>query len=130
MAPVEVLLVEDSPGDALLACQVLSEFRLPLKVHIARDGAQALQMLQARSWRPSVVMLDLDLPEVSGLQLLERYRPADIPMVVFSGSSRETDRNRALALGASDYVQKPTDLQAFRQALWGIIDNWALGKRP
>jgi CheY-like chemotaxis protein len=51
-------------------------------------------------------------------------------MVVFSGSSRETDRNRALALGASDYVQKPTDLQAFRQALWGIIDNWALGKRP
>ncbi len=129
MTPVEVLLVEDCAGDALLASQILSEFPLPVKVHIARDGAQALQMLAGGSFRPSLVMLDLNLPEVSGLQVLKGYRGTSVPIVVFSGSSREADQRLALTLGASEYVQKPNDIEAFREAVWGIIEKWALGNQ-
>jgi len=125
--PVEVLLVEDSAGDALLASQVLAEFPLPVRVHIARDGAQALQMLAEGSFRPRLVILDLKIPEVSGLQVLERHHSPGIPIVVLSGSSRETDKNLAIALGAVEYVQKPTSLHAFRDALWGMVGRWVFG---
>ncbi len=125
MRVVEVLLIEDNAGDALLASQVLAEAPIPLKLHIARDGAQALQML-AEGLKPSVVILDLNLPEVDGLHLMERYHPVDVPIVVFSASRRESDKLLAKALGASEFVVKPTDLQAFRDALWGIVERWGL----
>lgn len=124
MIPVDVLLVEDCAGDALLATRVLSEFPIPVKVHIARDGAQALEMLRESAWRPKVVMLDLDIPEVSGHQVLNQHQPSGIPIVVFSGSPKETDKLLALSLGASDYVEKPTELTAFRGAVWGILRKW------
>jgi len=126
--PVDVLLVEDCAGDALLTRQMLAESPVRVKLHIARDGAQALQLLEGATFRPSLVILDLNLPEVSGLQVLKRYRSPGIPIVVFSGSSSETDRHSALALGASEYVCKPTDLQAFREAVWDIVEKWALEK--
>ena len=124
ITPAEVLLVEDSAGDALLASQVLAEFPLPVRVHVARDGAQALQMLAGGTFRPRLVILDLNIPVVSGLQVLERHRSPGIPIVVLSGSSRETDKNLAIALGAVEYVQKPTSCHAFRDALWGIVERW------
>jgi CheY-like chemotaxis protein len=132
MNPVDVLLVEDCAGDALLACQILAEFPMPLKVHIALDGHQALQMLAGGTFSPRLVLLDLTIPELSGLQVLERYSSPDIPVVVFTGSSRETDKRLAMALGASEYIEKPTDLPAFRNALWGSIERWVFGtsRRP
>src|SRR5271170_6159998 len=105
MTPVDVLLVEDSAGDALLAIEVLSEFPMPVKVHIARDGTQALQMLERGTFLPSLVLLDLNIPEVSGLEVLERYHSSSIPIVVLSASSRETDKCLAIELGASEYIQ-------------------------
>jgi DNA-binding response OmpR family regulator len=128
MTPVDVLLVEDSAGDALLAIEVLSEFPMPVKVHIARDGTQALQMLERGTFLPSLVLLDLDIPKVSGLEVLEQYRSRSIPIVVLSASSRETDKCLAIELGASEYIQKPTDLQAFRDTLWGILERWVSWK--
>ena len=124
MTPVDVLLVEDAAGDAVLAIHLLSQFPKPVKVHIARDGTQALQMLERGTFRPSLVLLDLNIPEVSGLEVLERYHSRSIPIVVFSGSSRETDKCLALELGASEYIQKPTDLQTYRETLWGIVERW------
>jgi|SRR5579863_107617 len=128
MSPVDVLLVEDAAGDALIVIEALSEFPTPVKVHIARDGIQALQMLERGTFRPSLVLLDLNIPEVSGLQVLERYRSRSVPIVVLSASSRETDKGLAMALGASEYVQKPTDLRAFRDILWRVIERWASWK--
>jgi CheY-like chemotaxis protein len=128
MSPVDVLLVEDAAGDALLAIEALSDLPTPVKVHIARDGNQALQMLERGTFLPSLVLLDLNIPEVSGLQVLERFHSRSIPIVVLSGSSRETDKCLAMALGASEYVQKPTDLKAFRDTLWRVIEKWVSGK--
>jgi two-component system, chemotaxis family, response regulator Rcp1 len=123
MSAVEVLLVEDNAGDALLAGQILAEAPVPVKLHIARDGAQALQMLSG-GLKPDVVILDLNLPEIDGLRMMERYHPVDVPIVVFSASRRESDKLLAKALGASEYIVKPTDLQAFRDALFGIVERW------
>src|SRR5579872_2370024 len=123
MSAVEVLLVEDNAGDALLAGQILAEAPVPVKLHIARDGAQALQMLSG-GLKPDVVILDLILPEIDGLRMMERYHPVDVPIVVFSASRRESDKLLAKALGASEYIVKPTDLQAFRDALFGIVERW------
>ena len=116
-------MVEDNAGDALLASQILAEAPVPVKLHIARDGAQALQMLSGEL-KPDVVILDLNLPEIDGLRMMERYHPVDVPIVVFSASRRESDKLLAKALGASEYVVKPSDLQAFRDALFGILERW------
>jgi len=122
---VHILLIEDCAGDALLVQQVLAISRVAFKLHIARDGEQALQMLADANLKLDLIILDLNLPRITGLGVLERYHPKDIPVVVFSASSMQTDREFALALGASDYVQKPIDLQAFADTVCGIITKWA-----
>jgi CheY-like chemotaxis protein len=122
--PVHILLVEDCAGDSLLVQQVLASCPVAFKLHIARDGEQALQMLADPKLELGLVVLDLNLPRITGLGVLERYHARDIPIVVFSASSRQTDREFALALGASEYVQKPIDLQAFTNAVCGIITKW------
>lgn len=124
MTPIVVLLVEDEAGDALLASQMLAEAPFPVRLHIARDGAQALQMLSDEAFKPSVVILDLNLPEINGFRLLERYHRADIPVVIFSASAKESDKLLAKSLGASEYVLKPTELDAFREAVWGMVERW------
>ena len=82
-------------------------------------------MLADANLKLDLIILDLNLPRITGLGVLERYHPKDIPVVVFSASSMQTDREFALALGASDYVQKPIDLQAFADTVCGIITKWA-----
>ena len=125
MEPVHILLVEDYAGDTLLVQQVLANCPVAYKLHIARDGEQALQMLSDPNLKPDLIILDLNLPRITGLGVLERYYPRDIPVVVFSASSMQTDKEFALALGASDYVQKPIDLQAFTDAVCEIVNKWA-----
>ena len=125
MERVHILLVEDCAGDSLLMQQVLAPCPVAFKLHIARDGEQALQMLADPNLELDLVILDLNLPRITGLGVLERYHSRDIPIVVFSASSRQTDREFALALGASDYIQKPIDLQAFTNAVCGIVVKWA-----
>jgi DNA-binding response OmpR family regulator len=85
-------------------------------------------MLSLEHLKPDIVILDLTLPEVDGLRVMERYHPLDVPIVVFSASRRESDKLLAKALGASEFVIKPTDLQAFRDAVWGMVERW--GARP
>lgn len=122
--PAHILLVEDNAGDTLLVQQLLASCPVAFKLHISRDGEQALQMLANPNLKLDLVILDLNLPRITGLGVLERFHPKDIPVVVFSGSSMQSDREFALALGASDYVQKPTDLQAFTDVVCGIVTKW------
>ncbi|HLG99561.1 MAG TPA: response regulator [Bryobacteraceae bacterium] len=124
MTPIVVLLVEDEAGDALLTSQVLAEAPFPVKLHIARDGAQALQMLSDETFRPDVIILDLNLPQMNGFRMLQRFERSEIPVVVFSVSNRETDKVLAKGLGAVEYIVKPTDLDQFREALWGMVERW------
>jgi CheY-like chemotaxis protein len=124
--PVQVLLIEDSAGDALLTGQIVSESPIPIKLVIARDGLQALSMLDDPSFRPGLIILDLNIPLIPGHIVLERNQRKDIPVVIFSVSDDPGDMRRAFSLGVRDYVQKPMNLEAYKTAVWGIVEKWAL----
>ena len=125
----EVLFVEDSAGDALLTQQILAESALPVRLHIARDGEQALAMLRDERFRPAMIILDLSLPKVSGFEVLEQNPRKDIPVVVFSASMQTSDKERTLSLGAKEYVHKPIDMVGYRNAVLGMVRNWAMPER-
>ncbi len=125
MKKMEILLVEDNAGDALLIRQILADASMPVNLHIVMDGEQALTILSDAHFRPGLIILDLNIPRVTGTALLERWKSEKIPVVVFSSSLNEAERTRVLELGAREFIQKPTDIEAFTAAICGIIDRWA-----
>ncbi len=125
MKAVDVLLIEDNAGDAVLIRQVLADYSVPVTLHIARDGEQALLMLTDPYLKPDLILLDLNIPRISGLALLEGWKSLKTPVVVFSSSMNEGERRRALELGARDFVSKPIDMQQFVDAICGIVQKWA-----
>ena len=127
MKPVDILLVEDNAGDTLLVQQALAEARLPAKLHIARDGEQALQMLANPNFVPTLIILDLNIPRIPGSAVLERCQSLQTPIVIFSSSWNEAEIKHSLELGAREFVQKPTDLTAFSSAVTSMVRRWALG---
>jgi len=126
MKPVEVLLVEDNAGDTLLIQQTLAEGSIPVRIHVARDGEQALQMLDDPQFSPGLIILDLNIPRIPGSAVLERYHSTKTPIVIFSSSWNEAEISRAMELGAREFAQKPTDLQAFSDVVCGMVEKWAL----
>lgn len=120
----QVLLIEDSAGDALLTAQIVAESPIPIKLVIARDGVQALSMLDEPTFNPALVILDLNIPMISGQAILERNPRKDIPVVIFSVSDDPGDRQRAFASGAREYVQKPMNLQAYKEVVLALIEKW------
>jgi CheY-like chemotaxis protein len=129
MKPLELLLIEDSPGDILLIRQVLSREPFPISIHAAVDGKQATEILAAGQFKPDLLILDLSLPRLSGLSFLERTHP-DAPVVVFTSSSNPQDRKRSLELGAKEFVQKPSDLHEYAGAVSRIVRNLASRSNP
>jgi DNA-binding response OmpR family regulator len=125
MDKMEVLLVEDNAGDAVLIRQILTDATVPVNLHIARDGEQAITILNDAHFHPGLIILDLNIPRISGSVLLERWKTMDTPVVVFSSTSSERERERALSLGAREFIQKPSDLDSFTQALYGIVQRYA-----
>jgi CheY-like chemotaxis protein len=127
----DILLVEDNAGDAVLIRQVVTDtsfpLDFPLKLHIARDAEQAISMLRAGYFHPSLIILDLNLPKIHGLVLLERWEGDETPVVVFSSSSDRGERARALALGAREFVTKPSRLDGYISAVRGIVERWVTG---
>ena len=123
MKPIEVLLVEDQAGDILLIKQILAEESFPVHVRVAMDAPQAMDVLAQRRLEPDLVILDLNLPKISGLSVLERCH-TDVPVVVFTSSSNPQDRQRSLELGAKEFVQKPTDLREYSRAVSEFVEHW------
>ena len=130
MQAIELLLVEDNAGDAMLIRQVLCQFPVPVHLHIARDGEQALLMLTNPLVQLDLIVLDLNIPKITGTALLQRWRVGEIPVVVFSSTTNPNERERSLALGAREFVSKPMDLDAFGEAFSRIVQTWACHKRP
>ena len=97
---------------------------VPVNLHIARDGEQALTMLSDADFRPELIILDLNIPRIPGLALLERWQASHIPVVVFSSSQNAAEKANVLALGAREFVPKPTDRDAFHDAVRGIVERW------
>ena len=120
----EVFLIEDNPADVLLTRQALSKYPIPLKIRVAKDGEQALVTLGAPEFKPNLIILDLNMPKVDGHTVLERYHSNDVPVVIFSSGWNEAEVQRALALGAREYVKKPLGFRPFVDAVSGIVDRW------
>jgi two-component system response regulator len=126
---IEILLVEDDPGDAELTVRSLQQERLASKILIARDGAEALDLIfcrgafAARSPErpPRVILLDLKLPRVSGHDVLRAIktdeRTKTIPVVVLTSSNHERDLEECYKLGANSYIQKPVGLKQFQDTV-------------
>jgi two-component system response regulator len=122
---LHVLLAEDNPGDVLLIREAIRTSDLNADVMIAYDGEEALEMLHDDSVNADVVLLDLQMPKLSGLQVLERYRADDgPPVVVFTSSPNPNDQRKAFELGVKDYVVKPLDLDAFMQSVREALGRW------
>jgi CheY-like chemotaxis protein len=121
-----IFLIEDNAGDILLIRQTLDSLDLPIQVHVARDGDQALFMLAEGHFQPDLILLDLNLPRVSGSWFLEHSKPK-VPVVVFSSSSNPADVRQAVGLGVKEFVQKPTDLQQYADRISRIIRDWLPG---
>jgi CheY-like chemotaxis protein len=119
----QILLVEDNAGDVLLIKQVLLETTWPMRLRVAMDGEQALQVLAEPEYLPDLIILDLNIPKVSGLQLLEQRKPT-APIVVFTSSSNPAERERAKELGVREFVQKPIDFGEFSRVVMRIVKDW------
>ena len=123
----QILLVEDGADDILLIKQVLSQAGLSLRLNVAMDGEQALEVLANPEFKPDLIILDLNIPKIHGLNLLERWS-GKTPVVVFSSTTDERAKQRALALGARDVVSKPMDLYEFTESFCGMVRKWAMPK--
>jgi two-component system response regulator len=142
ITPVEILLVEDSPRDAELTIRALKKKNLANHlVHVA-DGAEALDFLFARGKykdrdigdTPKVILLDLKLPKVDGLEVLrmlkEDERLHTIPVVIVTSSTEDPDMETAYALGANSYVVKPVQFDNFFEAMSHLGIYWLLVNHP
>lgn len=131
--PIEILLVEDSPSDQLLAKEAFSEMGLASTLHIVCDGVEAMAFLRsegryAGSPRPDLIVLDLNLPRKDGRQVLSEIKASAelkrIPVVVLTTSESERDIREAYDLHANCYIAKPVDFDAFKRAVQSIRDFW------
>ncbi|MEU6762497.1 response regulator [Streptomyces sp. NPDC046853] len=130
-APVDVLLVEDDPGDELMTREAFEDNKIRNNLHVVRDGEEALDFLYRRGAhtgvpRPDLILLDLNLPKYDGRQVLEKIKSdpdlQDIPVVVLTTSAAEEDILRSYKLHANAYVTKPVDLDQFIAAVRQIDD--------
>ncbi|MEV6794370.1 response regulator [Streptomyces sp. NPDC051320] len=123
---IEILLVEDDPGDELMTREAFADNKIQNTLHVVRDGEEALDFFYRRGAhteapRPDLVLLDLNLPRYDGRQVLERIKSdpdlCDIPIVVLTTSAAEEDILRSYQLHANAYVTKPVDLEQFLSAV-------------
>jgi CheY-like chemotaxis protein len=132
-SPVEILLVEDNPGDVRLTREALREGKVYNNLHWAKDGVEALEFLRqqgryANAPRPDIILLDLNLPRKDGREVLEEIKSDEvlkrIPVVVLTTSKAEEDVLRTYNLHANCYVTKPVDLEKFMVVVKSIDVFW------
>ncbi|MFF7952513.1 response regulator [Streptomyces griseorubiginosus] len=129
--PIDVLLVEDDPGDELMTREAFEDNKIGNTLHVVRDGEEALDFLYRRGEhteapQPDLILLDLNLPKYDGRQVLEKIKSdpelSHIPVVVLTTSAAEEDILRSYRLHANAYVTKPVDLDQFIAAVRQIDD--------
>jgi len=131
-----ILLVEDNPDDVELTLRVFRNHHVANEVVVARDGVEALELLHGQSpgHLPSLVLLDLKLPRVDGLEVLRRIRSnpatARLPVVILTTSLEERDIIASYDLGANSYVQKPVGFEAFAEAIRYLGLYWLVLNVP
>lgn len=139
---VDILLVEDNPADVELALHAFEMSKMVNRVHVARDGAEALDYLLGASPEgtglvhhfPRLVLLDLKLPKISGIEVLRRIRETPrthkIPVVALTSSHEERDISAAYDLGVNSYIVKPVDFEHFNDIVRKLGFYWLLVNQP
>jgi two-component system response regulator len=138
---IEILLVEDNPNDLELALRALKKHNLANNIDVARDGAEALEKIFGSddsgpipASGPRVILLDLKLPKIDGLEVLRRIksdsRTRRIPIVVLTSSTEERDIVESYNLGVNSYITKPVDFERFSQAVHQLGLYWLLLNQP
>ena len=132
-----ILLIEDNPLDVDLTQRAFGKSRLANPVEVARDGAEAIALLnrwEAGEKAPVVILLDLKLPKIGGLEVLRQYKTREvskkIPLVVLTTSEEERDIHRAYDLGANSYIVKPVAFEKFLEVTRQIEIYWLVLNRP
>jgi len=139
---VEILLVEDNPQDMELALRALRKTNLTNRIHVARDGAEALEFIfcegefaeRNMEHTPKVILLDLKLPKVDGLEVLKRIkgdpRTRTIPVVLLTSSKEQNDVVESYHLGVNSYIVKPVNSERFTEAVQQLGMYWLLANQP
>ena len=131
--PIEILLVEDNPGDIILTKEAFAEAKIKNNIHIAKDGEEALYYLNKHkgyenSVKPDLILLDLNLPKIDGREVLDSIKTDDqlchIPVVVLTSSEAEQDILQTYELHANSYVVKPINLEQFVNVINAIENFW------
>ena len=131
--PIDILLVEDNPGDVRLTVEGLKESKVRNNLHVARDGVEAMEFLRREGQytgavRPDLILLDLNLPRMDGREVLLEIKSdaqlKTIPVVVLTTSRAEHDVLRSYELQANCYITKPVDLEQFITVVKSIEDFW------
>jgi chemotaxis family two-component system response regulator Rcp1 len=132
-AAIEVLLVEDSPGDVRLTREAFKDAKVHINLHVASDGAEAMAFLwregkHANAPRPDLILLDLNLPKKDGREVLAEIKESptlkSIPVVVLTTSASEEDILKSYLLHANCYITKPVDLDGFLKVVKNIDSFW------
>jgi chemotaxis family two-component system response regulator Rcp1 len=133
LKPVEILLVEDNPGDARLAVEVMKDSKVNNRINHVIDGEEALVFLRKQGRyddapRPDLILLDLNLPKRSGMEVLSEIKADDrlkmIPVIILTVSSDEVDILKSYSLHANCFISKPIDLDQFIKVVSAIEDFW------
>jgi two-component system response regulator len=131
--PIEVLLVEDSPGDVRLTREAFKDAKVHINLHVASDGNEAMAFLfrkeeYASVPRPDLILLDLNLPKKDGKEVLTEIKESptlkSIPVVILTTSASEADILRSYQLHANCYITKPVDLNGFLEVIKSIDSFW------
>jgi len=139
---IEILFAEDSLDDAILTIRALEKSGFTNKLHHVKDGAQALDFLYCKglyamrnfSEKPKLILVDLKMPKVSGIQVLERVKSdpdfKSIPVVILTSSQEDPDIARCYSLGANSYIVKPLDSNKFFNSIHEIGLYWMILNQP
>jgi len=131
--PIEILLVEDNPGDARLTAEALKENKVANLLHVARDGVEAMQFLRregpfGQATRPDLILLDLNLPRMDGREVLEQIKQDDtlktIPVIILTTSEAEADIVKSYQLHANCYITKPVRIDRFFEVVAQLESFW------
>lgn len=133
LRPIEILLVEDNPGDVLLTRRALKDGKIYTHLHVVEDGEEAMAFVRqqgrySEAPLPDLILLDLNLPKMDGREVLNLLKADEklkrIPVVVLTSSKAEEDVLRAYNLSANCYITKPVDCDQFFRVVKGIEDFW------
>ncbi|MEA3356147.1 MAG: response regulator [Candidatus Bipolaricaulota bacterium] len=136
---IKILVVEDNPDDVTIIKRAMRKSELKSELYFANDGEEALNFLFHEdkfedSPRPDLILLDLNLPKIRGLEVLDRVKKDDrlrrIPVIVLTVSDAEEDMARAYDSGAASYMTKPVDSKDFEQLIKTVQDYWRIAKLP